>query len=323
MENTQSVSNQKATPFEGLTLEQQRQKVEEQMAKILFAMREPQEAEPPKETDDASVITHVEFLPEGGMLTYLQRYEKPFRGFPFNGTVQQIDEVKKLAKIITQKFFSEFKKSSLLSKIKIFFSLDLLKTLVIGYLQAYHWQIKKQRLRPHMYSKCVRELWTEINNSRDILYDDNLREAVRDSLCMFLEFDNAYRFRFQDILPEMDKNALKSNPLREIKRLIDLLIEREVAEPGKVKMADKWKMFRRLIITFLRFNKPILKDIQRLLLRINLLEIEMTPEDRYYCEFRRDYKFGFMTRGAIPRREIPKGLPLKAPSTVEEINKPK
>ena len=196
--------------------------------------------------------------------------------------------------------------------------MDMLKTMALGYLHAYHWQIKRHRLKPFMYCKAVREVHTILSNHcRDIFPDDELREAIRDSLCMFLEFDNAYRFRFQDIIPEMDKRAMANEPLEELQRLFQLMIDREVAEPGKVKMADKWRMAKELMATFLKFNKPILYKIQQFLLRLDKLQIEFTEEDKYYCEFRKDYKFGFMTRGVIPVREVPKGLPFGQDSPIQ------
>lgn len=311
--------SQKASPEQAQI--NQYQETMARMNQVVQGMRDfPITQTVPQVTDDASIITHVEFIPEGGVFTYLQRYEKPFRGFPFNDTVQQIDEFKKLIKIITQKFFATFKKSSLWAKFKLFMSLDTMKSLGIGYLYAYHWQVRKHRLKPSMYCKSVRELHTILSNqSRDILYNDDLREAVRDCFCMFMEFDNAYRFRMQDILIEMDKTALLANPAKEIGRLLQLMADREVAEPGKTKMAEKWKMAKELICLFLRFNQSIANDMAKILSRIDLKEIELTEEDRYYCEFRKDYNFGFMTKGAIPRREVPKGLStIQAPPTVDK-----
>lgn len=325
MEITKSNPQEKASLQVGMTPSQQQQiaEVNQKMAQVLDTMRDNYAKLPadPKISDDASVITHVEFIQEGGIFTYLQRYEKPFRGFPFNETVQQVDAFKKLAKIVIQRFYASYRGSSIWAKIKLFLSLDLMQALAIGYLHAHHWQIRPHRLKPHMYCQCVRELHTVIsNNSRDIFYDDELREAIRDSICMFLEFDNAYRFRFQDIMMELDKHALNENPLKEILRLIDLMIEREKAEPGKVRMADKWKMARELMALYLRINKPVLNKIKTLLLRLNIKEIEFTPEDKYYCEFRKDYNFGFMSRGAIPQRPIPKGIALSLTPPQEEVS---
>lgn len=275
------------------------------MNSITMAMREEQPPAQAPPADDASVITHVVFIPEGGVFTYLAKYDLPFRGFPLNDTVQAVDELKKFAKIIIQKFVPYIKSSSIISKIRLVLTVDHFIQLAECYLYAYHWKTKRIRLKPYMYCQCVRELFDTINKSN--IENPELKEAIRDCLCMFMEFDNAYRFRMQDILPEINVAAIKKEPIKEISRLLDLLMEREVWEEGKTKMAEKWKMAKELICLFLRFKPSIKKYIVDMVTRIDLKRIEPTKEDRYYCEFRKDYKFGFMTRENIPIREIPKG----------------
>jgi len=267
--------------------------------------------------DDASVITHCVFPPAGGVLTYLARYEQPFRGFPFNDTVQEMDELKKLAKIILQKFLPYIEKASLFGKLRFLLATDHIQVLAKYYLFAYHWHVKRYRLKFNMYCQPLREMWQVIDKSSDAIGEDELREAIRDGVCMFLEFDNAYRYRFQDILSELDKEKLKKDVGKEVIRLFDLLIEREVHEPGKTSMADKWKMLRKIIYYFLKFNPKIKATIRNIFLRVNLSEIDFSIEDRYYCSFRKDYKFGFMMRENLPIREVPKGSPIQVEKTVE------
>ena len=248
----------------------------------------------------------MEFPKEGGILTYLLRYELPFRGFPLNETVQAVDELKKLAKIIIQKFVPYIKSSSIFGKIRMVLALDHFKKLGECYLYAYHWKIKRIRLKPYMYCRAVRELWNTINEVD--IKNHEMKDAIKDCICMFMEFDNAYRFRMQDMLLEMNIEEIRKNTSKEIGRLFDILIEREIWEQGKTRMAEKWKMAKELISLFLRFNPSIKKTIVDLAERIDLTKIELTKEDRYYCEFRKDYKFGFMARENIPVREVPKNI---------------
>jgi hypothetical protein len=278
----------------------------QRMQYIAQAMRDEETVPAPqKPTNDASVITHVEFIKEGGIFTYLARYDFPFRGFPLNDTVQSMDELKKLAKIIIQKFLPYVKNTSLFGKLTLLLSVNHLKKLAECYLYAYHWHVKRYRLKPYMYSQAVRELWDTINKS--LVGNQDIKEAIRDLSCMFLEFDNAYRFRFQDIMPEMNIEAMKKDPGKEIGRLLDLMAEREIWEEKKTRMAEKWKMAKELISLFLRFSPSTKKIFVDMAIRMDLKRIELTTEDRYYCEFRKDYKFGFMQREGIPVREVPKG----------------
>ncbi len=317
MEETKSVSGGSLELQNTNTQYQQYVDAMQRMNFVVATMREDQSAPAGQTpTDDASIITHVVFPPTGGILTYLARYEYPFRGFPYNDTVQSIDELKKLAKIIVQEFLPYAKKTSLLGKLRLVLSIDHLTKLAECYLHAYYWHVKRYRLKPNMYSQSVRELWQVIDKSGDVITKVETKEAIRDIVCMFLEFDNAYRYRVQDVLVELDKNALKKDSEKEILRLIDLLIGREVHEEGQVKMVDKWRMSKELLKFYFRFNKKAIKAIGSILERLNLKEIEFSIEDRYYCEFRKDYKFGFMTREKLPIREVPKGSPLQVDKTL-------
>lgn len=286
------------------------------MNQIVAIMRDEQPVQQQPPTDDSSVITHVTFPPEGGALTYLARYDEPFRGFPLHDTVQSIDELKKLAKIILQKFLPYIKRASLWRKFTLLLALPHLTKLAECYLLAYHWHVKRYRLKPYMYCQSLRELWDTINRAKEI-ENEELREAIRDLMCMFLEFDNAYRFRFQDIVSELDKAALKKNTTKEILRLIDLLIEREVWEEGKTRMADKWKMMRELVHLFLLISPQKRRAIRDIILRADIEKIKPTKEDRYYCEFRKDYKFGFMIKENIPIRPVPKSPLINVDNTIE------
>lgn len=235
---------------------------------------------------DTTKLDKVEFPKDGGILTYLKGYKEPYRGFPYFEMVERVNDVKKIGKKVFGKIYHSVQG---IGKVKLIFALPMLKPLLAGFRYAFWFHISKYRMKPFRYSQPVRELyraWNTCGESDEII-------ELRDLSCMLFEFDNAYRYRYQDIISELDKKALEKNPLKEILRLIDLLISREIEE----EIQELWGQRRKLIYFGLKFSQSNLKLIQKLLMALNLNEIRFTKEDRYFCAMRKDYDFGFCLRG--------------------------
>ena len=69
------------------------------MSHIIGQMKEiavlPSEIPP---ANDRNALIKVEFPEEGGVLTYMDGYDLPYRGFPYFEIVEKIDVIKKIAK---------------------------------------------------------------------------------------------------------------------------------------------------------------------------------------------------------------------------------
>jgi len=107
---------------------------------------------------------------------------------------------------------------------------------------------------------------------------------LKDSISFFLDYDFAYNARLQDILPLIDKKALKKNPIKEIKRVYEIYKERELCFPEKVKNLDG-------LMLFLRFSKPALRLVVDFLLELDFDKIKLDEADYYFCLRRHTYKF--------------------------------
>jgi len=234
---------------------------------------------------DTTGLSKVEFPEKGGILTYLKGYEQPYRGFPYFEMVERVNDVKKISKKIFGKIYHNTKG---IRKLKLLLILPLANPLLSGFRYAFWFHIKKFRMKSVRYSQAVREIYrafTALGESEEVT-------EWRDLMCMILEFDNAYRYRFQDVVSEMNKDALAKKPLKEIRRLLDLIIEREVEDD----LRDRWIQMRDFGCSVLRFMPKITDLFQRFLLEINLEEIGLSKEDRYFCAMRSDYNFGFCLR---------------------------
>ena len=106
-----------------------------------------------------------------------------------------------------------------------------------------------------------------------------------DFAAMILEYDNAYRFRMQDIIAELNKDNVEKDVRAEVKRLFGLLIEREYG----TEMKNKWKQIGRLLDVVLRFSKDFRRFLQGLLLSLDIGTMAMDESDHYFSLNRPSY----------------------------------
>lgn len=243
--------------------------------------------------DDKHSITRVELPQEGGVLTFMEHFEYPYRGFPMVEFVDKIEVMKKLIKGSLSGFYHSFGAN----KWKVLLILPailMFKELVSTGIYTFYRLVERYRIKAHRYSKSIRELYRAFSEPRkheSIRYMD-LRFMLRDVLCMILEFDNAYRFRAQDILVELNKELLKKNPIKELNRLASIAISREKEQQVK----DTWKLIKMFNSFYLRFDQQFKKMIVDILNNLDLKEFSLTPEDMVFCKPRKDYTFGFVNK---------------------------
>ena len=130
--------------------------------------------------------------------------------------------------------------------------------------------------QPRFYLESGREIFYAIADNTLVkkYLEESLspKEQIRFNLAMLLtclwEYDNAYRFRIQFILENLkDINRL------ELRRLCDILIERE---PEEV-MKSKWRAVKR-IVPFLP-----MKEIREFLSKIDISKVRMDAGDLYWA----------------------------------------
>lgn len=265
-----------------------------QIQNVMLEKREERVIDAKKEKTS---LEKVVFPKGGGILTYLRGYKEPYRGFPYFEMVERVDDIKKISKKVFSRIYHDTKG---IKRLKLLFLFPMLRTIINGFRYALWFHTSKFKMRIKRYSQPMREIyrvWNTLGDSEEI-------KEWRDIVCMILEFDNAYRYRVQDILSELNKETLKKNPLKEILRLMDLLIERELEEG----VQNKWKEMRDLGGFYLRIARGLLSMVQEFLLEINLEEVKFSKEDLYFCVMRTDYDFGFCLRG---ERKCKLGAPEK------------
>jgi hypothetical protein len=115
---------------------------------------------------------------------------------------------------------------------------------------------------------------------------DNLLEAIS----LVIECDSAYKYRLQDILPELDQRKLGGYfpTLKELSRLIDILKERDVAQEGQPKKYEKIKEVLKLLLLIPSFRKKTTEVLKAL----DLEKVKLSREDICFTNTYTVYKIG-------------------------------
>jgi hypothetical protein len=219
--------------------------------------------------DDTRQIVNFEELQEGGSLMWLEGHTMPVRGC-FNDKGIVVHEFKKLVPTLLATI-----SGSPISKLIACWYLKknwqhFLKFVHLGMRDVYYADRK-------FYQQPVREVYDCLSDYPDI----------RDVICAVLEFDDAYRYRFQDVLSELSYLNLHKNPIKEIKRLLNIYSSREKTEG----LRGRVQKIINLACLYLRFNRKLLQEITTFLINIDIEELKMSKEDIYWTKRWNNYDF--------------------------------
>ena len=241
---------------------------------------------------DTNALTKVEFPEEGGVLTYMSNHPYPYRGFPYFEFVEKIDLIKKISRGTLSGLYHSVKGHNKLRLLLMFPLLFAAKDLIMTSVRTFHRMIERSRIKSDKYSKAVRAVYRAFDTPRpnEDLGTLELRLMLKDIVCTILEFDNAYRFRFQDVIVDLDKGALKKNVPKELLRLLDVMSSREQGPEIK----DTWRLLKMAIRYYLRFDRKTQRMIGDILNELDLEQVILTKEDEHFAGQRTDYKCKFL-----------------------------
>jgi hypothetical protein len=257
------------------------------MNQIIGFMKDaPLESEKPK---DLKPLLKVEFPVIGGILTYMEGQEYPYKGFPYFDFVDRIDTLKKLGRAMLSGIYHSFEGWR---RLWLIFLIPTVRQMVWVGIYAYHRFVERYKIKVLLHCPAVQELHRSfsVEDGNERVKYQTARFMLRDVICMFLEFDNAYRYRFQDIVVELRKENLKKQPIKELNRLLEIMQTREKSQ----EIFDTWTLAKLGINLYLRLDRKMLKMIQNALLELDLDKIKLDEADKSYCVPRKDYTFGFM-----------------------------
>lgn len=256
---------------------------------------------------------------EGGTLTKLYGCSYLFKGYPLMAIVERIGLAKAMISAIPRRILAK----SFLFQINLILMYFFARKKFFHYFYVYtsliyYHTIIKIDLPPERYNVLTRELKrallaailkTAKNNKSDFdfscithTYDsDSMKHEFYNSLyhlstfvCFFLEYDNAYRFRLQDVIAQLNKENVKKSVIKEVKRLLTILIQRENHEiRGELTIGIpwKWEQMKIVLIGLLLINKQIRDFVKEFLLEVDIDKVKLDENDRYFSLNRIGYNF--------------------------------
>lgn len=245
-------------------------------------------------TSQARIAVQAIYPPEGGILVYYKGHPFPEKLFAFPEAIYCIDPVKR-AVWNTVKLFSRFPLLKKLLGLLLVWpgGKDVISEAVKLFFNFAENTLSKIYLKPERYCESGRELYragmetiAHLGLSKD--WTVACQQLVR-VFCTLWEFDNAYRYRFQDGFSSLDKNKFKSDPVAEINRVAQIMSSREDGDLSK-----KWAAFSSQI-KFLFYFKKLDSALKYFVDILDLDKIKMDINDQYWSYHRADYDFAGLT----------------------------
>ena len=210
-----------------------------------------------------------------GCLIYVKNEKQPMRASLNSQRVLMVSMFKKIIVVFLKSFWG----ANGMTKKSIFHKLLMLLFLKTNYEVFKHWFyffLLNNYMDWDRYNQPVREVYRILSDTPE----------ERDIICSVLEYDMAYRYRFQDIVYELDKEAFMKSPRREVTRLLRLMIDREDAPA----MKSKWKYFE-ILLWYLDINRKLKNKLRQIVRNIKLEEIKSSKEDIYWQNTYKDYNY--------------------------------
>jgi hypothetical protein len=242
-----------------------------------------------------------------GIFLYLQGAEYPQKGMTSPETMWALNMVKR----------------NFIEAVKIFGSKEFVPTAIIFSLYSHKaklkfiekllssfnrqsWGIMSPYILKNEYLTPVAQELCWISYSFLINLGISTGNADRFSLIFshMVEYDRAYQFRILDIFSETNKSKLLANPIKEIKRLIRLMAERDSHE-----VHMKFKLVG-LGLSFMLFFRKFRKAFKIAVSEVDVRKLSYDDGDRYWACVRSDYKY--MGKTNEERREMIKDKSLPA-----------
>ena len=246
------------------------------------------------------------FPEEGGTETWFIGYKYPFPGYIWPRMVELVRLAKRAPAAIIRfcasspaRYFMVmtglilfFLPKSILNKI-IIRALDMLADIFGTAFDRYDFDFNK-------FCKSGREIYRVGSLAAEKYWKKG--RLIR-GICIIWEFDDVYRWRGQDGLGEISQEELKKNPIKEVERLFNRLIEREWAgQKGDV--ARNWRVIKFGVLLLMKINKPFREKVLFILQNLDLEKIKLAEQDLYFCLEK--YHYNFKNLNYLKRLEIRK-----------------
>lgn len=238
-----------------------------------------------KEAQIANGVTDVKYPETGGMLVWREGDQFPSKGMPFHDAVHAIDGVKRLL-INTVRFLS----SKPLRYFLPLFALippplqrKILRSAVEQFADFGFCSLHRvsSLLNPRFLCDAAREVYRA---GMEMAGDDFSMKNFVKTLAHVLEYDDAYRYRIQDMFEVMNKEDLLRDPGKELARV--LLIAADRGEGTR----EKFEIFAKLL-PLIFMLKVVRKPVIEFFSKVEFKKMYLDELDWYKCLIWSGYDF--------------------------------
>jgi hypothetical protein len=226
------------------------------------------------EKGDNCEITDVK-LKDHQTLTYLKGYKYPIKGYSVMETVAITAFYKKIIPLLAK----QLKEQNWLMRIITIWALVANQKVWSKWLERL-FAMGAYLLKEEYYQHSTQELRRVLNKYIDPQFVN--------AIGLVWEFDNAYRYRGQDILPLIKKERLQGyfQARREVLRVLSIYLERDAEQPkGKMENIVKLVGLAMLVPKINKLVRNIINDL-------NMKKIGFDAGDRYWVKKRTEkYKY--------------------------------
>lgn len=215
------------------------------------------------EKQSESVLDRIEF--NNGIQMYVKDEEYPLKGLPTPDSLFALNQIKKLIRCSLYLPYMY---------LAVFFqkrTIEQFESIAFNIMSPHI--IKDEYLTP-----TAREL-------KKLIINIGYSEKFATLISHILEYDVAYRFRFQDLCSETTKEKLCKHPLLEIRRLIAINKKRDYNI-----VSSKLHLFANFVSLVVLFKPSIKKAIEK----SDFNNFQLDKADKHWCIKRTDYNFSHL-----------------------------
>ncbi len=240
-----------------------------------------------------NITERVETPPEGGIYAYLKGIPFPRKGLPTPENCWANDNVKRVMVFLLRSLGT---KDMLLPGIAFAiipwsWKLRTMNRMLFEFSRIGCWLLQGAFLKPHLYSNPTKPLQKGVAVFlKDVGIQERTSDDVAKIIATVLEYDDAYRYRFEDIMSCTERHHLVASPVREVRRLIDIFRAREKYTDMMSKL-DAFEAIASLALMHPRIRRSFKKAV--IAIRPDEFQmLKMDEADRYHTLLRGDYDFG-------------------------------
>jgi len=175
-------------------------------------------------------VEQIEYRESGGTLIHYRGRKYPTKGFVYPEAILSLNQAKGLIRSYLILLSRAFVLPGVLLFLFVPFRLKIkiLNKLLPLILKAAHFAVSTHLLKQNFYlnsTNGIRFIFGTVAISAGLTID--IANKIADLLGVFVEYDNAYRFRIQDFYSEINPARFSKNPKKELLRVVKITKSRE------------------------------------------------------------------------------------------------